>query len=419
MSRLPRLAAALLCGAVLPTLAPPAHAARADRALIVDRASLGGRCDDARRPARVNRRRPLCSLERAVMLSPDGGRILLREATYPKLVLDGAQPAATLRIRPYRRERPALEGVNLERSARLSFESLRLTGLTEIRRSEWIAFVGNDVTPHGFVADEDRHLLFARNHVHDLTIAMRPAGPDEKPCNRFSDGAGVGPHCGYGFRLMDSADVVVTGNEIDHVPADALQGTGMTRLEISNNHFHDISPFIDPAEHADAIQLYRANWGVTIRANRFEDTRGVVVHPVPGDPRWPGPTEGLVVADNTFFRIRHWAMHLVDTANAQITGNTAWLAANGVRLTDYEDTPAQMTGVVLAGNVLSALEGQPSMFAASHDNVIAEGLLPGAADARAVPSFADVEAGDLRLRDLSGVGAPDQTAVRPPRRRRR
>jgi hypothetical protein len=399
--------------ALLALLCAAAPAGASARALTVDRASVGGRCSDAREARQVSVRRPLCTIERALALRPAGGRVRVRRGVYPALVVDGVRPRRLLTIRSFGRERAHLRGLTVDLSAAVRVAGFRISGLTRVERSQRITVARNDMTPHGVVAGGSSHLRFERNHIHDLTIDMQPAGVPGHRCHRFGPAAGMAPHCGFGFRMQDVTDSVIAGNEIDHVPADGIQGSGLARVEISGNFFHDIDAFIDPLEHSDGIQLLGTNDAITVSGNRFADTRGLLAQPMPGNPRWPGTATRLVVRDNAFVRIRHWAMHLVDAAGARLENNTVWLAGRAVWLTDSDDVPVRMTGVQLRGNVFSELRDDVGAVTASDGNVIMRGPLPGPTDVRAEPAFVDGQAGDLRLLRGPGAGAPAGVAALP------
>jgi hypothetical protein len=373
-----------LCAAIVLLAAAPASA----RTLVVDQGS---------------------ELGRAVETASAGDRILVRRGSYPALRLDGVRPRATVTVAAYPGDQPRVGGLDVKDSAHLRLEGLRISDIAQIAGSRDLALVGNDVTPHGFVVSHSSRLRFEGNHVHDLTIDLQPAGVPGARCNMFTPQAGLAPRCGFGFRLVGVSDTVITGNEIDHVPADGLQGNGLSRVEITGNRFHDINPSVDPAEHSEAIQLIGPNADVTVRRNRFQDTRGLLATPMPGG-RAPGAAARLVVSDNTFFRIRHWAVHLLDATGARITGNTIWDASTGIRLNDDPASPAVMEGVELTGNVVCSLDAKPGMIATSRDNVIGYGPL-GPGDTRTAPAFADLAAGDLRLVDGPALGAPDETAA--------
>src|SRR3954454_11171642 len=113
-----RLARALL--AALGALALlPSPAAAAAPVLVVDGASRGGRCSDARAGAAVAVRRPWCTPARALRAAPAGATVLVRRGRYARNCVRWRGPADWVTLAPFRRERPVLAGVELTHVAHL------------------------------------------------------------------------------------------------------------------------------------------------------------------------------------------------------------------------------------------------------------------------------------------------------------
>jgi hypothetical protein len=142
------------------------------------------------------------------------------------------------------------------------------------------------------------------------------------------------------------------------------------KVVIEKNRFADIRAFIDPREHSDSIQVVGRSDRVTIRGNTFKRVRGIIVQPL-DNVNFRGYSERLRIERNRFSDLHDWAMTLLDTPRARITGNVARGPRGDIRLFDQADFPARTEGVVLVGNAINALEAKPAMFARADDNVIA------------------------------------------------
>src|SRR4051812_46601435 len=96
---------ALAAGLAMLTLAP-ATAAAATPSVVVDAASRGGRCSDARSSERVSVKRPWCTLAHALRRAPGGSTVLVRGGSYPATEVADTDPGRTVTVAPYGRERP-------------------------------------------------------------------------------------------------------------------------------------------------------------------------------------------------------------------------------------------------------------------------------------------------------------------------
>src|SRR4051812_35917746 len=139
------------------------------------------------------------SIERTVEQAAPGDRVLVRRGDYPQLRLRDVAPRSTVTVAAYPGDQPRLAGLDVAGSAHLRLEGFNVSDIALIDRSRDLALVGNDVTPHGFVATPSSRLRFEGNHVHDLTIATAPAGVPGARCNMFTPQAGLAPRCGFGF----------------------------------------------------------------------------------------------------------------------------------------------------------------------------------------------------------------------------
>src|SRR5690348_2197522 len=183
-----------LCVAIVLLAAAPAHA----RTMVV---------------------RPGDSIAKAVSAASPGDHVLVRRGSYPALKLDGVRPRGDIEIAAYPGEHPRLAGLDLTNVANLSLAGFRISDIAQIQTARALTITGNEVTPNGLVIHDASRLRVTGNHVHDLTIALAPAGVPGARCNLFTPTAGLYPRCGFAFRLYDVSDSSFTNNEIDHIPA--------------------------------------------------------------------------------------------------------------------------------------------------------------------------------------------------------
>ncbi len=359
--------------------------------MYVDRDSVGGACDDARTALQAAAiTTPWCSLERAIAAAPSGGTVLVRRGSYPALAVASSMPAAVVTVQGYASEVPALNGLKVTNSTRLTFQGFRITDVTDLGGVSYLTLRGNDISPYDVRVSSGDNLLFEDNDVHDLTMQLG------------STGHCVPPRCGYGFRVTSGVDFVTfRGNRFRRIPADAIQAGSVIGHTIEDNTFTDISAFVDTTEHSDAIQYYRDSQDLVLRRNVFRNTRG----PLLGDPSG-GTQNNPTIENNVFVNQRDWGLKLLNARNGRLVNNTVWSAGLGVVL-------AETTGLVAVNNVFEKLSAQPSMFAVEDYNLIGSGLRGGANDLGGTPRFADTAAGDFRL--LPGgpgidAGTSDHTA---------
>jgi hypothetical protein len=319
----------------------------------------GGPCDDGRAADAVSAERPWCTLGRAAAAAPAGSTVRVRPGSYPLLAVSGRRNAEAVAFVPAGGGAVSVRGLRISGSAGFTFRGLRISDASRLENVADIRFERNEVSPSDIVVGGGRDLVFSGNRIHDLTIRRDPA-----------TGRCAPPRCGFGLRLSRVRDVKISSNVFRAIPADGIQLAGAERVAIERNSFSDISAFIDPAEHSDAIQVVGPSSGVAIRRNTFTRTRGVIVQPLDND-NFRGYSRRLRIERNNFSRLRDWALTLLDTPGAVISGNVATGARGNVRLFDQAGFPARMTGVVFTGNRINALEADPAMFARDEDNVIA------------------------------------------------
>jgi hypothetical protein len=385
--RMTALAGLVLAGALW-LGAGAANAAAAT--LYVDRESLGGACSDARSSADVvSPATPWCSLERAIQAAPAGGVVLVRAGDYPEAFVTGSRPAETITFKAYSGERPVLDGISVEDSARWRFEGFRVTDGTWITElSSQIQLVDNDMSPQGiFIRAGDGHLI-AGNDIHDLS---------------WDASADRGPLDGYGLRVDGSDDpararnLTIRGNRFRGIPADAIQLGTVAETRIEDNEFIDIADHLDVGEHSDGIQLYGSAHDVTIRRNVFRDTtRGLIAKGY--------SYERLVIENNLFVRLDpgSTAVNVYDAPGVRILNNTIWGGGTGVWLRDDPDYPAAMTGAVVANNIIDHFIFAPQHVAYENHNLI--GCHPPRTDPGPCPDDAP-DVGSYGPDDLFGTPA--------------
>lgn len=326
--------------------------------LYVDRESLGGACSDARSSADVvSPTTPWCSLGRAIQAAPAGGVVLVRAGDYPEPFVTGSRPAETITLKAYPGERPVLDGISVEDSARWRFEGFRVTDGTWITElSSRIQLVDNDMSPQGiFIRAGGGHLI-AGNDIHDLS---------------WDASADRGPLDGYGLRVDGSddparaRDLTIRGNRFRGIPADGIQLGTVAETLIEGNEFTDVADHLDVGEHSDGIQLYGSAHDVTIRRNVFRDTtRGLIAKGY--------SYERLVIENNLFIRLDpgSTAVNVYDAPGVRILNNTIWGGGTGVWLRDDPDYPAAMTGAVVANNIIDHFIFAPQHVAYENHNLI-------------------------------------------------
>ncbi|MDP2710198.1 MAG: LamG-like jellyroll fold domain-containing protein, partial [Solirubrobacteraceae bacterium] len=375
------LAADVAAAPNAPTGDPPDPEPGPTDPMHVDRDSVGGSCSDERTAAQATSvTTPWCSLEHAVQSVPSGGTVLVRRGSYPNLAVDAFSRAETVTFRAFGGEQPVLDGMTVTSSGRLAFEGLRITDVTDLSAVSHFTLRGNDISPHDVRITSGSNLLFEDNDVHDLTMDLAPGGR----C--------IPPRCGYGFRINTASDVTFRGNRFHRIPADAIQSGTATRYVIEDNTFDEISAFVDPEEHSDAIQFYAGSQDLVLRRNIFRDTRGPLLY----DTISGAAQHNMTIENNVFVRQRDWALNIANAPALKLRNNTAWHANTGVTLRSVTGG-SPTTGVVAVNNVLQAFSAQPAMFAVEDYNLIVSGLRTGPNDLSVAPHFVDPDAGDYRL----------------------
>ena len=380
----------------------------------VDGESRGAACSDTRTAAQAaSVSTPWCSLERAAAEAPDASSVLVRAGTYPSVAISGSVNGAKLTFKPYAAEKPVLHGLEVTGSSRLRFEGFRITEVTDLDQVTLLELAGNDISPHDVRIVTGSDVLIEDNTFHDLTM------------DRGTSGRCIPPRCGYGVRINTGTDITIRNNRFQRIPADAIQSGQATRYLIEGNLFEDISPFVDPEEHSDAIQFYAGSQSVTLRSNTFRRTRGPLLHGLDAGLA----QRDLVVENNLLVSQRDFGLRIANAPRLKLVNNTVWDAGSGgVILEDLAAIPEKTSAVTAVNNVIQSFSAQAGMFLREDYNLIGSGYRAGAHDLAGPPRFVDPTAGDYRLaggspgidagtsdgapaRDLTGAARVDTPAI--------
>jgi hypothetical protein len=371
------------CAALVACLTLSLAAATAESAsttLYVDAGSVGGQCSDARTASVVSSTTPLCTLTKAAQLVTDGGTILVRAGTYPKLTVDRAF-AQRVTIKAFPGELPELRGAHLPITARnVRLEHFRVTDITETE-GDHLELVDNDMSPSGIVLNGNDNLAQG-NYIHDLRIVFdenstaarchslwRLDGENDQNHDGqydypLSQTGGIAPRCGHAFRVKGTNNVI-RGNFVMKVPADGVQATATSNLLVEGNHFEDIAVQSsadggDPLEHTDGTQLLGENKNSVFRNNVYIDTRGLLAM-LDKNNQWP---TNLRVENNVFHTATKdtgrgiGCIHASAVTGMTIVNNTCWGAGDfdpRIRISDGTPTTSDIsetTGVVLKNNII-------------------------------------------------------------------
>ncbi len=366
----------------------------------VDGGSRGGPCSDSRGAVEAaDPATPWCTIGRAAVAAPAAGTVLVRAGEYARTTITGEARPETLTVKPYGTEQPVLRGLTVTRSSGYSFEGFRIIDATVLDGSTDIALRKNDISPHDVRVPSGARLTFEDNYIHDLTI----------PGGRCGDAV----RCGYGIRISAATDVTIRGNRFVRIPADGIQMGANENVLIEDNEFADISPFIDPNEHSDAIQFYSSSRNATIRGNWIH---GTIRGPILAGTTVGQAQTGLTIENNLIVPDKDWGLNLFNAPGAKVVNNTVWGAGNTESLIFRDiDGVAPTRDAQVFNNILYRFTADPAMFALEDYNLVVNGLRGGTHDIAGPPRFADQPSGDFRLVGGSpgidaglSTGAPDR-----------
>lgn len=366
-------------------------AASASADTFVDVDSRGGTCNDTRTASTANApSTPVCTLARAVAVTPSGGTIQMRAGYYPAFTFNKVSRSARVTIRPFETEEVHLHSAKFNGSKHFRIEGLRLIGGIYVNGgSSNIEIADNDISLNGImVRPSTSDVLIDGNYIHDLAAGDFPHG--------FGIWSATSEGAGRAERLT------IRGNRITRIPHDAIQLGGTVDVVIEGNDISHVQRLPDRIEHADVLQVLGSD-GMIVRNNYFHDG----VHAV-----WAGriPIKRLVFENNVFARFSGNAMQLSDAPGARIVSNTFIESGYGVRLRNFDEDGVDRwegvptTDVVVERNIFEHFHANADSYLASEDyNVILSGYSKGPHDSALVPSFFDPASLDYRTELDDGV----------------
>lgn len=382
-----RAATALTACLTAALLAAPA--ARADDpALVVDGASKGARCSDARIPAAVSAGAPWCTLSRALTGAPAGSTVLVRSgSTYATTVLKRLRPAARVTLQAYPGETPVAAGLRLTDSSSLTVRGLVFTRMIMLTNVSDMSFTDNELrlvpngmhTGNGFVITGARSMVFRRNWFHDGWVAIL-------------------------FRWGGATDVQIEDNRFERMGNAGVHLQYGNRVSIDHNDFVDGRPRADMNRfaHSDAVHSMGPSDHVSLTDNFVHGGRGFIIETsVPDAAAHPGAAQtNMVISGNVFTYPRDFAVRTYSgVPGLRLANNTAWPTAGlttGIDMRDVRVNESPSTGLTMVNNILGNVStGNTVTFALEDHNLIGVGLRRGAHDLTGDPRLAPSGDGTL------------------------
>lgn len=355
----------------------------------VDRASLGGSCDDDRSPATATSpKRPWCSLERALAAAPSGGLVRVRAGEYPPLdVVGDAARTDYVTIEGSGAGTIAIAGLRTRRAAFVRLRDVRITGPVLVGHgSHHVAIIGNRLAPYGVT-------------LQDGTSDLRVQG------NHITAPRGSGVHFSSGRDEAPISNVVIRGNHFDDIGVAAINARNFRNVKITDNEFEAVHSH-DGVVHPDVIRTYHGGRGLVVRRNFLHDNEAIAFFIK------DGKVEDVVLENNLIVRTRgFYAFQVYDVERLEVVNNTIVDNAHGAVF------KGAATHVVMQNNILDSLNSQGSVrFDYEDHNLIAGGNLPGGGrrDISAGVRFVDRANLDYRLAPGSaGIDAGDSAGAPP------
>jgi Right handed beta helix region len=358
--------------------------------LYVDRASIGGRCNDHRSPGAVSKSKPWCSLGRAVAAAPAGSTVLVRAGSYGRFNVLKQRRGSQMVVKAYPGEKVNLPGgFKIQRSSNFRVEGFRLNSRTfpsSVIQSSHIEIVRNDISPQGLHIRAVKNSLIEGNRIHDIPrLDPKPVFPQGG-----TDGNGITANGQWDDGPQDGiVNLTIRNNVIRNTTRDGLQlGGGAKRVRnvlVEGNEFADIRRAND-VDHPDGIQVLGGDQ-IRIRGNFFHDSEDAMF--IADD--W---TRNLVIENNLMVGGFGGGIQLQMkmTPGARVINNTFWNSS--YRALRFAPQSGDPTGLVLKNNIIDKLESDdPAWFAEADYNLIASGPLRGAHSIRTRPRFANPEVG--------------------------
>lgn len=347
---------ALTCLTVVGGLLAAPTVATAD--LVVDQASLGGPCSDARTVEQVSPLTPWCTLPRAVVAAPSGSLVTVRAATYPPLSVTGDRTRdSAVTFRAAALEQVAVGRITLTNSSHLAFEAMALPAGVDARtNSDHVRFAGNAISAGVNVTAGSNNVAVEGNTIRN----------DSGNAINFSSTSALAP----------ISDVTIRGNRIVRAVADGMQLKNFRNVVVDGNEISGVAR-VDPAQHSDVLQTVFGGRGLMFRNNYVHDNAaGILVK--------DGATGGVVIENNlivdndgdgTSYAIQVW-----DSAGPRIVNNTVWNNRYGVV------QRSGTTGAVVFNNIAQSLRVVEGATTARMDSNLTAG-----------PLFVDLPRRDYRL----------------------
>jgi hypothetical protein len=398
--------------------------------LVVDGASLGGACSDARAPAGVSLTTPWCTIVQAVKAAPSGSTVFVRGGSYPYQLLHGLGSRSDyVTFEPYgydsgNPETVTIAGISTANTGFLRFQGFHLvgddsSGFVPAARiylySHDIQFVDNEMTGEGVFLQTAAHVLIQGNHIHDL----------KRNCNitQVGDGGGIfliGANSG----AYPSVDIRVLANRVDRSLQDSLNLGSISNLVVDRNDFS--TGTAQCGDHTDLVQIEGGAMGpITITDNLFHDGGQFILR----------NATGLVIQNNLILRVNQWMQLMADPgarviSNTWYGGNTYCTGCGSLIIRDYAAGSSwtqppfnyknHMTGTVIENNIMRLFSNNWVPAADYHEDYdLIYGTqqnstgVQGAHTMFAQPSFVDTAGGDYHLLSGSrGIDSAD-SAVAP------
>ncbi len=338
--------------------------AKAD-ALWVDGASA--RCSDSRKPARVGRESPWCTLEAAAAGAPDGAVVEVAPGSYGDITFSGiSHRHRPVTLRAAAGGRPRLGYTVFDGAAGIRLAGFSFAEPVDIFPGQNRRIAILDSVFAGFrnvgvnVGPGARDVLIAENRFADL----RESG--EGAPGKGVNASGYGPEI-TNLRIVDNRFVRTHGGGI------AIAGVRNGLIE--GNEISAVAPAPGSPIHADPLLIQGAD-RLTVRRNLFYGNEQAVVV-------FDG-VSGLHFENNTLVGGQNYAVNFQGSApGLRFLANTLWDNAFGGILVQGALGP----GAQIRNNILQSIDGDGTVGGGEDFNLIARGPRAGRHDFGGSPRF--------------------------------
>jgi hypothetical protein len=235
----------------------------------------------------------------------------------------------------------------------------------------------------------------------------------------------------HGLAFRDCADVDVIRNDINGLQGDGIRIGGVSRMNVQENHLHDMMGSTTEFNHPDFIQL----WGfrTTVSNENISITDNIL--DASGGPRYQlifghnqnvedgnKVFENVLIEGNLLFGGHRHAISIDDTNNATVRNNTVINSADTFVIeADGSTTPSSMVGMIEIGGTNAIVENNVAHIVRNEGDNVILGIGDDPSDDYR-DHFLNVEAGgsgdlrDLMLRPdspLNGVAGSHLTWFDP------